>query len=67
MNVNGDDVGVQITLTHIPLIHETFPIHFNKFVMNFNKPVFFAFKNKITECTSQLAGLGIDVVLYKAL
>jgi hypothetical protein len=70
------------TLTHIPLIHDTFPMHFDKLVMDFGRAnvfrvqksnrisagrMFFAFKNGITEHTSQSSGLVIDMVLYKAL
>jgi hypothetical protein len=54
-------------LTHNPLIHDTFPIHFNKLVMEFGRANVFSFKNRLTECTSQSAGLVIDMVLYKAL
>lgn len=42
---------------NIPLLHDTFPIHVNKLAMDFCKMNFFALKNRITECTSQLAGM----------
>jgi hypothetical protein len=55
-------MGVQIALTHMPLIHDTFPKHFDTLV----KGMFLTLKNQITECTPQLAGLVIAMVLYKA-
>jgi hypothetical protein len=54
----------QITpFTHISLVHDTFPIHFDKLVMDFGR-VTFTFENQITEHTSQSAGLVIDMGLY---
>jgi hypothetical protein len=32
------------TLTHIPLIHDTFPIHFDKLAMDFSKVNIFRFQ-----------------------
>jgi hypothetical protein len=47
--------------THIPLIHDTFPIQFDKLAMDFGKANVFAFKNRITEGTSKSAGFMIDM------
>jgi hypothetical protein len=52
------------TLMHIPLVHDTFPIHFDKLAMDFGRANAFRVQKSITERTSQLAGLVIDMVLY---
>lgn len=47
---------------HTSLMHDTFPIYFDKMVMDFGRGMFFAVKNRIIQCTSQLAELVIDMV-----
>jgi hypothetical protein len=54
-------------LPHIPLVHDTLPIHSDKFTMDFGRVKLFMFKNWIAKHTSQSAGSLIDVVLYKTL
>jgi hypothetical protein len=45
---------------HIPFFHRTFTTHFNNLPVNFRrKKMFIEFKNRITNRTSQVAGLSI--------
>jgi hypothetical protein len=60
------------TLTHIPLVHETFPIHFNKLAMDscmVNVSAMLrmphCLDNKLTDGT-EVVSLIIDTILYKA-
>jgi hypothetical protein len=50
-------------LTHIPLVHDTFPIHFDKLAMDFGRLNVFSVQKSNHRCTSQSAGLVIDMVL----
>jgi hypothetical protein len=54
-------------LKHIPLFHETIIITLTSCRWISTGRMFFKFKNLITKCNSQLAGLVIDMVLYKVL
>jgi hypothetical protein len=46
---------------HIYLIHYTFPILYNKLMVNFN----WTFKNRITARTSHSAGFSIFLLIFK--
>jgi hypothetical protein len=53
-------------ITHIPLVHDTFPILFDKLVMDFGRADVSRIQKSITVRTSQSVGLLIHMVLYKA-
>jgi hypothetical protein len=50
-------------LKYVPLVHDTFSIHFKKFAIDLVGLMFLAFKNCTDESTSQSAGLVTDKVL----
>jgi hypothetical protein len=63
-------MGIQIMLTHlthIPLIHDTFPIHFNKLEMDFIMAKVFRIQKSDHLTHLPSGGLVIDMVLYRAL